>query len=121
MTNQNEINGLSFLERYCKTYQCPAESFEKNVLWRCMPALPRPLAQFIGRVNRNFFRSDMALISELKEATRFSQVRDIISFYTFQSPRQSFVRQLLRLRMSRSKLLKLARSVLRPGEAEQPH
>jgi hypothetical protein len=115
---KNEPDNDSFQEKYRKKHPCPPEKFEQQVLWQCMHTPSRPLAWLIWLIHQEYFQPDLDLIGELKNTNRFSQVRDIIGFHSVPPPKANFLRQWFKIRMSKSKLLKLAKSVFRVGDAE---
>jgi hypothetical protein len=107
----------SFLVKYCKRFDCQAADYEQDVLWRCMFPLSKPLARLPWLIGRGFFNSDLELIAELKSATSYSQVREIVNCYCSPPLRENFARRRLKIRMSKGKLLDLASSVFRTPPA----
>jgi len=102
----------SFLTRYCQKYHCPPEDFAVTVLWHCMHRLQKPLARLIWLYNADFFHSDLDLINQVKDATNYAKVREIVKFFSKEPSANKFTRRTLKVRISRSKLLKLAAAEL---------
>jgi len=118
ISNKNTKIDNGFGGKFCKKHQCQPEDFEKKVLLRCLYVFASPAAWLIWPVSQNFFQEDLDLINELKDITSFGQVRDIVSFYSIQPRKKNLLRQWLNIRMSKAKLLKLARSILRESDKE---
>jgi len=119
MTNAGKSMGEegSFLAKYCQRYQCAAQDFEKALLWRCLYATGKPLAWVLWQFNHECFQPDLDLIAELKDSTQYTQVRDIVSFYSSQSQKKQYLRRWFRIRLSKTKLLNLAYDVLHSDAA----
>jgi hypothetical protein len=67
-----------------------------------------------------FFESDIFLINEVSNASTLGEVREIIKFHNKQPAARSFVRHLLKMRLSQRKLRALAEDLLgpvKPGQA----
>ena len=106
--------GYTFEKLFCRSRSCRAEDLEIKVLWRCLyHSSTLPLAWLVLRFDPDFFRADFQMISEIKEATTHSQVRNILSDHHTEFLKKSFLRNRLKLRVSRTKLISLARAVLR--------
>ena len=108
----------SFSSKYCQRFQCPAEDYERDVLWRCMVPLRKPLARLVLLTNQGYFDSDIELITELKHATSFSQVREIINCFSAPPVVESFARRRLKIRMSKAKLLSVANALFHQSAAK---
>ncbi len=102
----------SFLMKYCQRQHCAPEDFAVRVLWHCMHRAQMPLARLIWLFNADFFLSDLDLINQVKDATTSAKVREIVKFFSKEPSYTNFWRRTLKIRISRSKLLKLAAAEL---------
>jgi len=110
---------VSFIVKYCQRHRCLPEDFAVKVLWQCMRPFQSPLARVIWVFNADFFHSDLELIRQVKDATTYAKVREIVRFSSKEPSTNSFMRRVLKVRISRAKLLALAAAEL--GEtAEKP-
>jgi len=82
------------------------------VLWHCLPGMRKTLARIIWLGRPEFFEDDLHLINEVGHATAAGEVREIIQFHNQQAAARSFIRQRLKVCLSRSKLQELADDVL---------
>ena len=101
-----------FVDKFCQRYQCPHPDFAEAVLWRCLPPGRTFLAKIIWWCEPDLFLSDLYLINEVANAQTVEEVRRIIQFSKKEPATRSFIRLRLKVRLSRSKLLALAESVL---------
>ncbi len=106
--------GYTFARLFCRSHRCRAEDLEVRVLWHCLyrPAT-LPLAWLVLKFDPDYFHADFQMISEIKAATTHAQVREILADHHTEFLKKSFLRQRLKLRVSRTKLISLARAVLR--------
>jgi hypothetical protein len=102
----------SFMQKYCQKHQCPPEDFAVRVLWHCIHRYRRPLAWLIWLYHADFFQSDLELIEHVKDATTCAKIRDTVKFFSKQPSTSNFLRRVLKVRLSRSQLLKLAAAEL---------
>ena len=106
--------GYTFAKLFCRSHGCRVEDLEKRVLWYCLYRTSTiPLAWLVWKVDPDYFRADFQMISEIKTATTPAQVREILADHHTEFLKKSFLRQRLKLRVSRTKLISLARAVLR--------
>ena len=105
----------SFLAKYCQNHHCATEDFAVRVMWQCMHRFRKPLARLIWYFDPEFFLSDLELIQQLRDATTYAKVRETVRFISKQPSPSNIWRRGLKVRVSRSKLLKLAAAEL--GEA----
>ena len=89
------------------------------VFWYCLPGMRKILARIIWLGKPEFFVDDLHLINEVGHATTADQVREIIRFHNQQAAARSFIRQRLKVCLSRSKLQALADEVLEPVKPDQ--
>jgi hypothetical protein len=113
ISDENTMTDHGFAAKFCKKYRCQPEEYEKKVLLRCLYALSQPLGRLIWLCNRDFFLEDLDLINELRDIDSFARVRDIVAFHSIQPRNKSILRRWFKIRVSKSKLLQLTRSVLR--------
>ena len=110
--------------KYCQRHHFSPEDFTEKVLWECMRPLQRPIARLIWLCNEDFFKSDLELINQVKDATSYAKIRETIKFFSKEPASTNFVRRSLKIRISRSKLLGLAAAALGDhsgkSEAEPP-
>ena len=116
INKQSTMSENGFGGKFCKKHQCAPEDYETKVLMSCIYALAYPAARLVWSVNPGFFKEDLDLIDELRDISSFGQVRDIVSFYSIQPRNKNLLRQWLNIRMSKAKLLKLARTILRESD-----
>ena len=102
------------LTLFCKRYKCPQEAFEKAILQRCVSPLVWPAVQIILLFRRDYFSFDLELIEDMKKATSFAQVNQLISSYCSTPRQRSFVKLFFHLRVSKRRLKQLAREIFSP-------
>ena len=106
--------GYTFAKLFCRSHRCHAENLEVRVLWHCLyHASSIPLAWLVLKFAPDYFHADFQMISEIKAATTHAQVREILADHHTEFLKKSFLRRRLKLRVSRTKLISLARAVLR--------
>jgi hypothetical protein len=96
------------MTKYCQRHQFSPDDFTEKVLWECMRPLQRPIARLIWLFNEDFFKSDLELINQVKDASTYAKVREITKFLSKEPSNSNFLRRVLKIRISRSKLLDLA-------------
>jgi len=109
-----------FAGKCCQRFQCLRPDYAEKVLWHCLPIMRKTLARVLWLGKPEFFESDLYLINEAGNASTVGEVREIIKFHNKQPVPRSFLRQRLKIRLSRGKLLALAEDVLGPVKPDQP-
>jgi len=56
---------MSFAEAFCERFDCPAETYETDVLWRCLACRLSVLARLIAISMPSFFTDDLEAIRRL--------------------------------------------------------
>ena len=104
----------TFAKLFCRIHRCREEDIEERVLWHCLyNSATIPLAWVVLKFDPDFFRADLQMISDIKAATAYVQVREMLADHHTAFLKKSFLRNRLKLRVSRTKLISLARTVLR--------
>lgn len=102
----------TFKEAFCRRFQCPPERYEMAAFWRCMFRHALPLAWFIRRRDPGFFSEDLDLIREVGALTNPDLFKNEVNYFHGRNLRhKSWVRTLLRVRVSGNRLIKLRRRV----------
>ena len=111
LDNGDDVATNDFLNRYCVKFTCAKRRFEKRVFLNCVYPEGLGIARFISLLNPGFFRSDFELIEEIKYATSYSEVKKLVDFHGTQNAPAGVLRMLLKVRLSKQRLLALAQSV----------
>ena len=99
---------------FCRHFGCPVADFEKRMFKRCLYAHARFLAPFIRVIRPRFFDPDHAFIEWLGRTTDLSDVMDAAThFHDKVGFQEGFCFNVLKIRVSGSKALRLARKLFR--------
>jgi len=97
-----------FCSLFCERFHCPPQKLEKRVFFECVHPHALKLAWFIGLVYPGAFKSDFALIEQIKHATSLEEVRRLVRFHGAQDPPGGLIRLVFKTRISRQRLLHVA-------------
>ena len=98
----------SFREAFCQRFACPAEEFEKRVLWRGLYRRSLPLSALVYSWNPRYFDLDVRTIRQLGLTRSSEEFRAEIDSFRFESRMQrGFLKRTLRLRISGKRLMQL--------------
>jgi hypothetical protein len=100
-----------FLNLFCGKFGCATSKFEKLVFLECVYPEGRDVARLLRLVYPGFFRSDFALIEKVSRATSLSDFKKLVDFHAAQTSQEGGLRVLLKVRISKQKLLKLAETI----------
>jgi hypothetical protein len=104
---------LTFKQAFCTRFACTQEQYESAVFWRVVFRHALPLAWFIRRVSPGFFAEDLDLIREVGEITNPEIFKNEVNYFHGRNIRhKSWIRTVLRVRVSGGRLLKLRRQIL---------
>ena len=105
----------SFEQIYCRQNNCSPDQFELKVFCRCLHhPLLTPAVWAIFQFRSQVFRLDTSLISLVSKTSNIEDFRNTVQAYDgFDRlhPDNNFFRRTLHLRISRRKLITLARQV----------
>jgi hypothetical protein len=100
-----------FCSLFCAQFHCPPQKFEKQVFVECVYPHAGKLARFIGLIRPGVFKADFALIEQIKHATSLEEVRRVVRFHGAQDAPGGLIRLVLKVRVSRQRLLHLAKEL----------
>jgi len=109
--------GADFLTLFCEKFHCRSGNFEKLVFRECVHPDGRDAARLMRLVYPGFFRSDFILLEDVKYATSFSEFQRRVDYHAAQTSHEGGLRFLLKVRLSKTRLLKLAQSVFASPDA----
>jgi hypothetical protein len=101
-------------DRFCQVFKCSQAQFERRERWECLRS-PARLAFTLLRLVPEYFSDDYYLLQSVGKAIHVSEVSVIATSFGFRPHLPyRFLRQTLRLRMSRLLLIQLAKRLLTP-------
>ncbi len=103
----------TFAELYCAQHRCESRWFKPQIFWRTLPWYVVPIAPLL--LLSNHFEPDQQLIATCARATRLDQVAEEIRDHPFYPRNDSWLRQRAKIRISRRRLLDIARHCLAPA------
>lgn len=98
----------SFQDLYCQAHRCPPEEFHKQVLKKCLFPKAAASARLLWQVNRSYFKPDLELIDQIKNATDLDDVRTELDDFYHRHPPVGLLRDHLKVRVSGQRLLSVA-------------
>src|SRR5213593_1490752 len=105
----------NFRETFLKKHECPPESYEIRVFWRCLYRHALPLAGLIYLFNRDFFAADFLTIRQLGLARSSAEFRDEVEAFRYANRlRGGLLHGRLRTRVSGQRLVESAAEVFPP-------
>jgi len=99
------------LSLVCEKFKCPPEAFEQTILRRSVSPLVWPLVRLMLRFRRDIYEFDLELIQDMKNATSFAEVSQIISSYCSMPRQRQAFKLILKARVSKRRLKNLAREI----------
>jgi len=106
----------SFQELYCAENQCDAEQFLRRVFWQCVRRHAIPFVPFFGGVRSEYFAVDRDLIAGAGQATSVADLKGEIIDHLMDSRNTGWLRRHANIRVSTSRLRRLARRYLSADE-----
>ena len=98
----------NFRETFLKKHECPPESYESRVFWRCLYRHALPLAGLIYLFDRDFFAVDFQTIRQLGLARSPDEFRQEVDAFAYVNRRHAgTLRTRLRIRVSGQRLMSL--------------
>ena len=105
-------------ERYSARHRCAPGEVQREIFWQTLHRHALPLVPLLGA---RYFESDRSLIDACARATSLEQVRDEILIHPLHTHHGRWLHRHARLRISRQRLLELARNCLaEPAGQAQP-
>lgn len=102
----------TFQERFCRVYHHTPARFEKSMFWLCLYPHTFPLALLIRWVRPRYFADDFELIRWLAGTRDLEGVSmELKNFQYSRRNRRSWLRRVLRVRLSGRKIMALADEV----------
>jgi hypothetical protein len=105
----------SFQDLFCEEHRCKEDEFSGKVFWRALYPHAWPFVPFLGGCRSDYFAADRELISGAGRATTMIQLRTEIADFVMDANNRGWLRQRARVRVSTTRLKRLARRYL-PGE-----
>lgn len=106
MSSQRDL-----LTLVCERFNCPPEAFEQTMLQRSVSPVIWPLVRLIIRFRRDFYAFDLELIEDLKKATSFAEVSQIMASYCSLPRQRQVFKLILNARVSKRRLKNVARQL----------
>jgi hypothetical protein len=103
-----------YSRKYCKRYSCRPEDFERRFFFQCLHLTAWPFYLFVGGRQGAYFDCDRRLITRLAHAISLAQVRDELGDFFAEPENRRWLRKVLRVRLSTSKVLKVSKKLLPP-------
>jgi hypothetical protein len=98
---------------FCRRHNCPPSEFETRAFRKCLPLHAWVLAPLIRKLAPNYFDRDFILIKYLGAATGRREARlELEAFREANNSRWNFLRNVLCVRISGAKAVRLANSLL---------
>ncbi len=98
----------TFCDLYCGIFKCPPEAFTEELFWSCLFPQARFVARLLWRCHRDYFKSDLELISRVKDLTDATDVKAEFHDYYYHHPPSGVLRGVLKMRISGQRLIQLA-------------
>jgi hypothetical protein len=114
---QNFEPGKTFKAVYCEKFSVPAARFDESLFWRAIRWYARPLVFVMKIGNANYFRPDYEFIRSVGSCEIMDDVRAEVAAFRWECGISSPLRRRLRLRVSTSRIAKLAKRLLRSDQS----
>lgn len=101
------MDGESFVDLVCETFKCSPEDFNETVFWLCVFPQALFLARWLWRWNRGYFKPDLELIEQVKNATDQGELMFELNDFRRHHPQAGIFRTWLKVRLSGERLLAL--------------
>jgi hypothetical protein len=96
----------------CRSLGIPLVTFERIVLFECLPRCHWLVGKLVWHFNSAYFKEDLKLIRTVADCTNMRQLCSEVMFYRYNPRVAGFQRKLLRARISGRRLLKFAERFL---------
>jgi hypothetical protein len=96
----------SFEALFCERHACDTAAFRRRVFWRSLHRRVLPLAPLL--MLAGYFEQDRQFIAAAGRARSLSDLRDEIDAYHSHPDNRGFLRRFLRVRISTTRLRRLA-------------
>lgn len=100
----------TFAEQYCAQHRCAPHTFPRRIFWHTLPWYAVPFAPLL--LLSDHFEPDRQLIASCAVATGFKEVCAEIDEHGFHPQSGRWLRRRGKMRISRRRLLNLARTYL---------
>jgi len=107
----------NMLTLVCEKFKCAPEAFEQIMLRRSVSPLVWPLVSFALRFRRDIYEFDLELIEDMKKATSFVEVSQIISSYCSVPRQRRALKLVFQAHVSKRRLKNVAREVFAASPA----
>jgi hypothetical protein len=105
-----------FQKLCCAKFGCPPRHYARRVFRECVFPEGRFLARLLRLIAPGFFQADFELIDQIKHAANYAEVKQQVDFHGLKHAPSGFLRLILRVRLSKSRLQNLAQSLFdEPG------
>ena len=105
---------LDFKTVFCNKYDCRSDEYQRLAFMKCLGVGSKVIVPFLVTVFPSFFSYDLELIEKVGRAMNHRQVHEAISnYYLLCRYKRSVLHNQLHLRISCSKLQKLAFELLK--------
>jgi len=111
----------TFSARFCDDHHCRRDAFVAAVLRLCVARRALPILLLMP--NSRFFGADRELIQTVERASTMEEVQDDIDYYWSQPANKTWLRRVVGLRLSTSRLRRVAGEYLpfaKPRRARRP-
>ena len=110
----------SFQELFCEAQRCTEGEFARKVFWRALYPHAWPLVPLLGGFRSDYFVADRELLTGAGRATTMDQLRTEIVDYVMDANNRGWLRQRVRVRVSTTRLRRLARQYLPGSDSKEP-
>jgi hypothetical protein len=110
----------SFQELFCEEEHCTEGEFSRKVFWRALYPHAWPFVPLLGGLRSDYFVADRELISGAGRATTMVQLRTEIADFVMDGNNRGWLRVHLRIRVSATRLKRLARKYLPGADSQAP-
>ena len=115
-TAHAKADGPDFFSRFCEKFDCNSRAFKKRVFVECIPPRGVLMARVIRLLNPGLFKADFDLIEKIKHAASFDELKRAVDFHGAQNAPKGVIRLVLKVRVSKHRLLDLAKRLFRPPD-----
>lgn len=112
----------SFQTVFCEERGCATADFTRKVFWRCLPRRARLCAACLGGSGARFFLPERVLLARVGATTSLRQLEEELDEFLHHPDNRGFLRMTLRIRISTTRLRRLAQGCLPkvPAGSTQP-
>jgi len=110
----------SLQELFCAEQRCDEGQFARKVFWRALPPHARFFVPLLGGFDAKYFTADRELITGAGRATTMEQLRAETVDFMLDANNQGWFRQRARIRVSTTRLKRLARRLLPETDRRMP-